>query len=132
MDLSTHDHSRWTICRVAGEVDISTAPALHEHLLAALAGLGQEVLLDLSGVTFMDASGLRVLVLVNRLLQERGGTLHLLAPAPVICRLLEVTGLTGQFPVYSTSPGPPSPVIRRSTGVVPSGWGGPASCSGWR
>ncbi len=99
MDLSTHTCSRWTICRVAGEVDISTTPALRERLLTVLDGPGQGVLLDLSAVTFMDASGLGVLVFIKRMVEEREGTLRLLAPPPAIRRLLKAGGLSGQFPV---------------------------------
>ncbi|GHE30511.1 anti-sigma factor antagonist [Streptosporangium violaceochromogenes] len=97
MDLSTHTHSRWVICSVAGEVDIFTAPAVREHLLAALDGPGRGILLDLSAVTFMDASGLRVLISIKREVEERQRTLCLLAPTPAIRRLLKAGGLSGHF-----------------------------------
>jgi anti-sigma B factor antagonist len=85
------------VCRVTGEVDIATAPALREHLLAALDQPGHRILLDLSAVTFMDASGLDVLVFVKRMAVRRGGALRLLAPPAAICRLLTASGLLGYF-----------------------------------
>ncbi|MBG0826637.1 STAS domain-containing protein [Planomonospora sp. ID67723] len=99
MDLSTHTHPPWTVCRVTGEVDVFTAPALRAHLLAALGKPGRGVLLDLSAVTFMDASGLGVLVFVKRMLEAQEGTLRLLAPSAAVRRLLKAGGLAGQFPV---------------------------------
>lgn len=99
MDLSTHVYAEWTICRIRGEIDIFTAPALREHLLAALDRPRPRVLVDLAGVTFMDASGLGILVLIQRRAAHRDGTLRLLAPTPAIRRLLKISGLSARFAV---------------------------------
>lgn len=97
MDPSPCTHPLWMVCRVTGEVDIATAHALREHLLTALDQPGHRILLDLSAVTFMDASGLDVLVFVKRMAVRRGGALRLLAPPAAICRLLTASGLLGHF-----------------------------------
>jgi anti-anti-sigma factor len=97
MDLSTRVLSDWTICAVAGDVDIFTTSVFREHLLAALQSAGPRILVDLSGVTFMDASGLGVLILIRRMAMRRGGTLRLYAPTQVMRRLLAASGLSRTF-----------------------------------
>ena len=65
-----------TVVRVAGEVDIDTVPALRASLGAAIRS-GGPVVLDLSGVTFMDSSGFGVLAAAQRQAGVLGGTLRL-------------------------------------------------------
>jgi anti-sigma B factor antagonist len=101
MDLSMENRLDWTICRVAGEIDIFSAHTLREHLLAALDRPGSRLLLDLSQVTLMDTSGVAVLISTLRRAAQRGGTLRLLAPSPAVCMVLRATGLLAKFTVSS-------------------------------
>jgi anti-anti-sigma factor len=74
--------------RIAGEVDISN----HEQLVEALAGPAEEegdLVLDLSGLEFMDSQGVRALLVLSRRLEGRG-RLRLICPGGVVSRLLEV------------------------------------------
>ena len=58
-------------------------------------------MLDLPGVTFIDSSGLRVLVEAHQLRIERGTRLVLRAPSAPVQRLLEISGLAGHLDVTS-------------------------------
>jgi anti-anti-sigma factor len=74
-----------------GELDVATAPRLN-LLLAELRQEGaRQVTVDLSGVTFLDTVGLRVLLDHDRLLRGRRGGLRVANPAAPIMRLLQVT-----------------------------------------
>ncbi|MEZ0075149.1 STAS domain-containing protein [Planotetraspora sp. GP83] len=99
MDLKTRVLSDWTVVSVSGDVDIFTTYKLREHLLAALDRPGRRILVDLSGVTFMDESGLGVLVFIRRTAMLHGGTLRLLAPTQSMRWLLKASGLSGTFAV---------------------------------
>jgi anti-anti-sigma factor len=80
---------------VRGEVDIHTCGEL-EKALTDLAEEGlHTVTVDLRHVGFIDSSGLRVLVVVHKALQENGGSLVIRNPSATTARLLEVTGLDG-------------------------------------
>ena len=59
--VTTASYERETRIVVRGEVDIATADQMGEALCAAEAG-AEPIVLDLSDVTFMDSSGLRVLI----------------------------------------------------------------------
>jgi anti-sigma B factor antagonist len=85
----------WLI-RVDGDVDLASAPALEDALEKA----GEDpVRVDLSGVTFMDSSGLRVLLAASKRAKERGHHLTLASPAGPVRRLLEITGLDKELAV---------------------------------
>lgn len=82
---------------VTGEVDAHTADALAEHL-AELPTAG-EVRIDMSGVTFIDSSGLRVLIDAHQRAGEQDTTITLVEPSAAVTRLLEISGLVDHLNV---------------------------------
>ena len=80
-----------------GEIDSYTAPELAERLEA---DRSLEVV-DLAAVTFIDSSGLRVLVQAHQARAEAGSTLRLRSPSAAVQRLLEISGLAGYLDVSS-------------------------------
>jgi len=92
--------NEWTLV-VAGEIDVATAPELRRHL-HDLADRNPTVLvLDLHGVTFIDSSGLGVLVGVLKRLREkdRGDVLVLEGLQDTVQKVFDITGLTDLFQV---------------------------------
>jgi len=77
--------------RVTGELDLDTAPQLYVSTMV-VGDPGTTVRLDMSEVTFIDASAIRVLVKVGR---QRG--VVVVNPSPPVRRLLEITGLGERF-----------------------------------
>jgi anti-anti-sigma factor len=79
--------------RLTGELDLSTTETLLKAVEEPLASGEGDLLLDLSDLTFMDSSGLRVVIgLASRL--EGKGKLVLKSPGPMVLRLFELTGVT--------------------------------------
>lgn len=62
MDVSSRQESDFTVVAVTGEVDLYSSPAMREAILAALAKKPPQLVLDLSGVSYMDSSGIATLV----------------------------------------------------------------------
>lgn len=85
----------WHLVGAAGEIDIATAPTLEAALNAALDDGSERIAVDLSEVTFMDSTGLRSLISTQRRLEERGGSLAIVAPGGPARRLLEIAGVAG-------------------------------------
>ena len=98
-----------TVVRVTGEIDLATAPRL-EDCLRRLDG--QPIAVDFSAVTFMDASGISVLVKTQRRVADGALTLRGVQPAQL--RVLEVTGVADRFNLdfrphitgFESGPGP--------------------------
>ena len=74
---------------VAGEIDLSTA----DQLRSSLEPLSGRVVVHLHGVTFLDSTGIAVLVSARKRLVQNGGTLRLRAPQEHVRRVLEIVGL---------------------------------------
>ena len=81
---------------LSGEIDAHTAPRVAD----ALAGTGSTVVdVDMSGVEFVDSSGLRVLVEAHQRLETSGGALRLVDASPAVKRLLQISGIDGYLRV---------------------------------
>lgn len=85
------------VVTVQGELDLATAPALRERLSQAVEGGESSVVLDLSGLRFLDSTGLRVLIETHHRLAEGDGSLVLRGVADTTARVLEIAGLTEMF-----------------------------------
>ena len=84
-----------------GQIDAHTSQALDDALSAVAADA--EVDLDLAEVSFIDSSGLRVIVRIHKRQLEHGGGLTIVAPSEAVTRLLDITGLTSQLRIRPTA-----------------------------
>jgi anti-sigma B factor antagonist len=87
-----------TLLRLAGELDLYTAPRLRDHLPAVLADDG-DVAVDLSSLSFIDSTGLGDITRIHRQLEAQDRRLILRSPTPVVLRVLEITGLTSNLDI---------------------------------
>jgi anti-sigma B factor antagonist len=87
-----------------GEIDIATAPATRRFLMTAISGGDVHLAVDMSGVTFIGAAGIGVLVAAANRAREAGGSLSLLAPSPLARWLLGVFHLDAQVQPYTRNP----------------------------
>jgi anti-anti-sigma factor len=76
-----------------GEIDLSTADRLRAELDAALDRSAQAIVVDLAGVSFMDSTGIAVLVHARNRAVADGATVSVIDPQPTVRRILTVTGL---------------------------------------
>jgi anti-sigma B factor antagonist len=84
----------WSVLAVSGELDLATAPSLRERVREMTPGGPLKVALDLTGVGFVDSSGLGAIVACLKHVRELGGDLVLVAPAASpVAKLLSLTGL---------------------------------------
>lgn len=86
-----------TVLRVAGELDLETAPTLRHRLHEAIAECPDALVVDLGGLVFLDSTGISVLVDGLKQTERKGGRFLLRAPTPPIRRVLEITGLLDLF-----------------------------------
>ena len=77
---------------VAGELDIATAPALDDAAARTLNGKQGDFRLDLSGLTFMDSTGLQAILAADKLCEKRGHDLRLTGVKGAVRRLFDLTG----------------------------------------
>ncbi|TDD13614.1 anti-sigma factor antagonist [Nonomuraea diastatica] len=90
--------------RVVGEIDVFTAPRMREQVLDLVAKGVVHVVVDLSGVEFLDSTGLGVLVGALKRLRTHEGSLALVMSTDRIVRIFTITGLTAVFPIHDAVP----------------------------
>jgi anti-sigma B factor antagonist len=83
-------NSGTVVCRPVGELDASTVSQLRQAL--AEVASSPYLVIDLSGVTFVDSAGLGALVGGIRRTRELGGETAVACNRPVLVRLLKTTG----------------------------------------
>lgn len=104
MDLSLdhHDEAGRTVVTVGGEVDVFTAPALDERLVSLIDEGKVRLVVDLTGVEFLDSTGLGVLVKALKRTREHDGSLDLVATQERILKVFRITGLDAVMPLHDT------------------------------
>ncbi len=85
------------VLSVQGEVDVVTAPVLN-RLIASLDDGAPRVVVDMSGVTFIDSSGVGALIEVRRHLHQAGREMLVEAPSPFVARVLDLTDAEDLLP----------------------------------
>lgn len=89
-----------TVVEIGGEIDIITEDQLREMLLQVMSRHNPRIMLDLSRVSFMDCSGIRVLISTRRRAELLGGELLLIAVSPRVGKILRLTGMQDVLPVH--------------------------------
>ncbi len=85
----------------SGELDIATVEVLEQALLAAERSDAAQIVLDLSGLTFIDSTGLRLVLDVNERCGGAADRLRVIAGSPVVERLLDIVGLRESLPLIA-------------------------------
>ena len=97
--LRTHRVDGATVVEVGGDVELHSAQQLRDELLHAGEGEHPCVVVDLSRVSFIDSTGLGVLVGAFKRVRERG-SLSVVCPQRSVRRVFEITGLLQIFPFH--------------------------------
>jgi anti-sigma B factor antagonist len=106
LHLTTRRQGAKVIVHVSGELDIATISVLRGHLLDLIRepcnGHRQigEVVMELSGLSFIDAAGLGALVSIRDHARRTETPLLLSGIPPRVERLLRITGLDEHFPTH--------------------------------
>ncbi|MFF4902678.1 STAS domain-containing protein [Streptomyces sp. NPDC001068] len=103
LTLHTHATATGAVIELSGELDHHTAPEVR----AALPGLdlrpGQQLVLDLAGVTFCDSSGITVLIAARNHALAADAAIALAAVPDHVGRIFRIVGLEAIFPTHSTA-----------------------------
>jgi anti-sigma B factor antagonist len=97
--IQSPDHHGSLVAVVRGELDMLTAPILDAELEQATAQGPRTLVIEMSGVTFLDSSGCHALVRAHRRSDTTGVELYLAGLNGTCRRVLEVAGLTELLPL---------------------------------
>ncbi len=102
LDIGTSVVDGRTVVQVVGEIDVYTAPQLRERLDAEIDAGRYDLVVDLSGVSFMDSTGLGVLVGRLKQIRLNDGSMRLVCSHDRVLKVFVITGLDKVFAIYPT------------------------------
>ena len=83
----------WSVVAVTGELELATAPRLRQQVVSLIGGGRAQLVIDLSGVDFIDSVGLGVVVGALKRCRTHGGDLMVAGAVPRVRALFEITRL---------------------------------------
>ena len=100
--LEVRNQGRATVIAVSGELDLASSPALQEELERAIGSDATVIVLDLGRLSFMDSTGLHVLVKAHQRAHEAGRRFVVTKGGEQVQRLLDLTGVTDLMEIVDT------------------------------
>jgi len=90
------------VLMVDGEINFNSSPDFRKAFLKVLDSKVQKAVVNLSGVAYVDSSGLATLVEAHQKIKSAGGKLKLACLSPKVKSLFEITKLEKLFEIYPT------------------------------
>ena len=100
-DLQTTEEPYGVRAALSGEIDVSTVEDAEKGLRAAMDGGNGLIAIDLREVTFLDSSGLRLLLRLHKDLDDAGRRLVVVQGPRRVARVFELTGADAQLEMVS-------------------------------
>lgn len=102
MKINKREQNEITIFTLEGRIDTEASVDVDLALQAALADSRHNMILDMSGVTYISSASLRILADVLTRNRDAGGDLKLVAVTKKVGRVLQIIGFTNFFSLYDT------------------------------
>ena len=94
MNMDIKNHNGAAVAVLSGEIDHHNAKELRSQLdRFIISAQPRELVIDMGGITFMDSSGIGLIMGRSKLIKECGGRLEVLNPQPYIRRVLKLAGI---------------------------------------
>lgn len=102
--VETHNGGGDVVLSVQGDVDLATAPELEVALERALEGAARRLVVDLRGVSFLDSTGLAVLLRQDQRARDAARHLVVVKGPPQVQKPFEITGMSGRLTMVDEPP----------------------------
>lgn len=103
LTIETREEADAAILSLSGEFDLAGIEKFERELRKLEAAAPAVLVVDLSGLAFMDSSGLRALVLADRRAQKAGRRLAIVPGQPAVRRVFEITQLDGRLDLVESA-----------------------------
>ena len=101
LETSIKEIESLKVLGLVGEIDVYTAPAFRSAVVNLLDSGVENLVIDMSGVHYMDSSGFGILLSATKRLKPEGGNVYLLHCSSAIERVLRITKLDTVFGIHN-------------------------------
>jgi anti-sigma B factor antagonist len=105
LHIATRTINDTPILDLTGEVDSYNAPKLREQMIGLIDAGNPNLIVNLSGVEYIDSMGLGTLVGGLKRASEKGGGIRIICPHEQIYKVFSITGLVKAFPIFQDEAG---------------------------
>ena len=102
LQIDRSEQPGWAVICPAGEIDLATVGQLEDALAGHLEAGDTDVAVDLTGVTFMDSTGLRTLLAASQSLTSSGHRLAVIVSGGPVDRLLDISGVGQTLEIFQS------------------------------
>lgn len=100
LGIEVRKNGKITVIQLAGELDAYTAARFKEVMVDAIEDGGENLIVSMADVEYIDSSGLGALVGGLKRVSERRGKIVILSAQPQVRKVFEITGLERVFPLF--------------------------------
>jgi anti-sigma B factor antagonist len=101
-DIQVIERDDCAVLAVTGELDVATAPQLRQEAVRLSAAGTNNLVVDLSGVEFLDSTGLGVIVGVVKRVRTPGGELAVAGAEDHVLKVFEITRISDVVPMFAS------------------------------
>jgi anti-anti-sigma factor len=103
MEITTRDYKRVCVIRVVGRIDATSVVLFEEKLKEYVEADRLNLIFEADATTYLNSSGVRVLISIQKALRPKGGRLVIAQPSERVKEVLQIAGLESVMPVYDTT-----------------------------
>lgn len=101
MEFKTVQRPTATVIQLAGRFDVVRSRAFETYLATVTEKQPQSIALDMSGLHYLDSSGINVLTRARKTIKDYGGALLLVGLSPSVVNILKFGAIDGFFRIVT-------------------------------
>lgn len=103
MNISSKTINKWTLVSLSGQFDSQYSVEIENYLMALIEQDKYNIALDLSDVSILTSAGLRVLLMVLKIVKAKYGSLELINPHSNVRTVFDLAGFSNIFSIMDDS-----------------------------
>jgi anti-anti-sigma factor len=102
MEVTTRQNDGVLIAELTGKLDTSTSGSIQDKLVQCVKDGETKIILNLKGLEYVSSAGLRVILIISKLLQSNQGEFRVCSPNGIVEEVLKISGFNSLLRIFDT------------------------------